>query len=610
MSKQGRGKMRRIVWLLTITPLVALCLAASVAAIAHAAGVPTASLAVHIAASEDVAMGTSSTTEELTLAFQTTVTPTTPSITPSIVLPRLTPAATPIVTATVQISPTPSLTNTTALSATRNLSSTTNLSDTRVLTSSVAVTETTSLTATDEATLDQVLDAEYAGPIEGTIVANRTESNVRFFVEGATYELAPLRSIGLALPRVTAVLNLFNCDATLPETQEGCFWDPYLLDREGFYEVTSGEEAGATAGLTLQAAGTPPGNQVWLQNRTGKREQIFYGGGTYDLPPSTVQEFITDAEDSPVLFYLRSCLDVAGRSVCEWTPNEATPGIYYALVEVTASGTVPDSSATALQLQPLFAQGGDAPPEVAPEATPAAPTQVLCRVDVPTLNVRSGPGLQYQIISKVRSSEQDPVTVLVIGRDAEAQWFAVEDRVAPGGWVTGSSGFVTCQGDIVALPVIEVPNAELAPTPVTEPVVVEPVPTIDTTAVTEDTPAPVDNTTVEVAPIEAAPTATVAVQALLDGQSMIVINNGFEQQVRFTLDQRYRIVEGPSEYDLQPGQSVSLLVYPGPIAFSASSPWNGLSGNEEFLIADKETRNLWIIFVPDPDGSGGWLLQY
>ena len=55
---------------------------------------------------------------------------------------------------------------------------------------------------------------------------------------------------------------------------------------------------------------------------------------------------------------------------------------------------------------------------------------------------------------------------------------------------------------------------------------------------------------------------------------------------------------------------MSLLVYPGAIAFSASSPWRGLSGNTEFFINEKESRTLWVIFVPDPDGSGRWNLQY
>lgn len=593
MSKQERGKMRRTNWRLTIIPLVVLSVATLCYLPVYAAGEPHASNnALHAIADirRDKALGA----QALTIAAQVTVTPTitaTPTKS-SLVLPRLTPVA----TATAVVSATLSLSATTPLSDTPILSDTVSepLSASVAITSMPSATVTASITATNAVTTDTaVLDAEYAGPIEGTIIANRTEVQVRFFVEGATYELAPLRSIGLALPRVTAVLNLFNCDATLPESQDGCFWDPYLLDRESFYEVIGGQEAG----LTLQAAGTPPANQIWLQNRTGKREQVFYAGETYELPPSTVQEFTSETADTPAILYLRSCLEVTDRTVCEWAPNDAKPGFYYALVEVTVSGAVPDSQVNALELQPIVSGGGDV---VEP------PAQITCQLQVPVLNVRSGPGLQYQIISKVRSTEQEPATVLVIGRDTASEWFAVDDRVAPGGWVTGSSGFVTCTGDTNTLPVVEVTDGRLAPTPVAA------APAEDTTTPdTGESPivAPVATTPAEAEPV-AEITPTTAAPTVPPGQALIVIHNGFDQQIRFTLDQRYRVEVGLSEYDLLPGQSVSLLVYPGQLAFSASTPWRGISGNDDFLIEAEQTRDLWITFVPDPDGSGRWILQF
>lgn len=593
MSKQGKGKMRRPIWPLTFAPLVALC----IVILTTTVDTPVAQAVVETSADRD----------QLTLMFQTAVTPTVPSI----VLPRLAPSATATVdaSAAITVSDTTAVSDTAIVSATGALSDTATLSATLLMTVTVPATVTSTVTPAVTSTVavsteQQVLDAEYAGPIEGTIIANRTEANIRFFVEGATYELAPLRSIGLSLPRVTAVLNLFNCDAALPETQEGCFWDPYLLNRDSFYEIVSGETTGEAAALTLQAAGTPPKNQVWLQNRTGKREQVFYGGETYELPPAAVQEFTT-AVDTPAIFYLRSCLEATDRTVCEWAPNDATPGYYYALIEVNVNGAVPDSRVNALALQPIVSDEGSVPVE---SVTPAAanPTQVLCRVQVPALNVRSGPGLQYQIISKVRSSEQEPTTVLVIGRDADGQWLAVADTVAPGGWVTGSSGFVTCTGEVNTLPLAEVTDGRLAPTPVAS----APAASAETTTSSDESP----DVSVEATPAEEAPiaeTAPITVpQAAPPGQSLIVVHNGFEQQIRFTLDQRYRIAVGPSEFDLQPGEAVSLLVYPGMVTFSASTPWRGISGNDDFVIEEQQTRDLWITFVPDPDGSGQWLLQF
>lgn len=604
MSKQRRGKMRRTIWLLAIVPLIVFYYLFTLRTTPSSLSSVQAADAYRLLPSHAVEPGSASASANLDVqlwapvAVTTTVVPTPPRST--VVLPRLTPTATA----------TAVLTETAALSLTAALSKPVTVSNPLVTTTAVITTaptttvttelttadsssNTTDLTATVPVTADlQALDAEYAGPIEGTIIANRTEANVRFFVEGATYNLAPLRSIGLSLPRVTAVLNLFNCDATLPETQEGCFWDPYLLDRDQFYEVVNGQ--GAT--LALQAAGTPPDNQIWLQNRTGKREQIFYAGATYELPPAGVQEFTTEP-DTPAILYLRSCLEAAGRTVCEWAPNDANPGFYYALVEVATTGVVPNSRENALALEPIVADGGT--------IAAATPLQVTCQLLVPVLNVRSGPGLQYQIISKIRS-DQDAATVLVTGRDAEGQWLAVNDQVAPGGWVAGTSGFVSCEGDVNLLPVAEVTDGRLAPTPVAA------APATaggDTTATNNNNNAATEPTPGEAAPVaEATPTA--AVQTIPPGQALLVVHNGFDQQIRFTLDQRYRVVVGPSEFDLLPGESLSLLVYPGMIAFSASSPWRGLSGNDDFLLEAEQSLDLWITFVPDPDGSGNWLLQF
>lgn len=598
MFKQGKGKMRLTIWLLTIAPLIALSIVMFTSVVVSAAAAPTIAI---VGSADDVvnanfisdrSLYKDTAADELTLALQPTVTVTAQPTFTATVQPLVLPRLTPVVTTTVALSATPS--------------SSVTVPSTSVMTTSTPATVTTEITTgveagTEPAVDEQVLDEEYAGPIEGTIIANRTDANVRFFVEGATYELAPLRSIGLTLPRVTAVLNLFNCDATLPETQEGCFWDPYLLDREGFYEVVSGAETGNTAGLTLQTAGTPPGNQVWLQNRTGKREQIFYAGDTYDLPPSTVREFTTES-DAPAIFYLRSCVEAADRTVCEWSPKDADPGFYYALVEVTMAGAVPNSRVNTLELQPLFSNEGSVAPE--------APPQVVCRLQVPVLNVRSGPGLQYQIISKVRSAEQEPATVVVVGRDEQGQWLAVDDQVVASGWVSGSSGFVSCDGDVTTLPVVEVTDGRLAPTPIPA----QPSAPVEntTTGTDDDQSTSTEATLPNPAPTEAAPVEapTAPAQTVLPGQALIVIHNGFDQQIRFTLDQRYRVDIGLSEYDLQPGESISLLVYPGMVTFSASTPWRGLSGNDDFVIEDQQTRDLWITFVPDPDGSGRWLLQF
>jgi len=226
---------------------------------------------------------------------------------------------------------------------------------------------------------------------------------------------------------------------------------------------------------------------------------------------------------------------------------------------------------------------------------------MVCRLQVPVINIRSGPGLQYQVIGKVVGNEQEPGRVVVIGRDETQQWLAVENKVAPGGWMTASPGFLQCSGNIATLPIGQISDGRLEPTP--EPAVAavssaggggnqSAVPSADATqAITAATPGP---TLPSVGP----------------GQALLSVNNGFDQQIRFTLDQVYRIEQGPSEFDLKPGQGINIRVHPGQVAFSASSAWHGLAGNAEFFVDDQKSRTMWIVFVPDPDGSGKWILQF
>ena len=225
---------------------------------------------------------------------------------------------------------------------------------------------------------------------------------------------------------------------------------------------------------------------------------------------------------------------------------------------------------------------------------------MLCTLQVPALNVRSGPSLDYQIVAKIRGTETDPATVLVVGRDASGEWLAVHEQVADGGWVAGNGSYVACEGDIFGLPETQITDGRLVPTPA--PIV----------AAEEPAPAPEAGDGVgdeqQIEP-DAVPTEP-AVVDIPEGLALITITNVFDHEIRFTLDQKYRVELGPSEVDLQPGDSANILVYPGFVPFSVSSPWRGLSGNDDFFLDVDQSRTLWLIFVPDPDGSGRWILQY
>jgi len=459
------------------------------------------------------------------------------------------------------------------------------------------------------------------GPMEGTIIANRTNALVRFFVEGETRDIEPQRSIGIELARPTAVLNLFNCDALLGETQEGCFWDPYLLARDGFYEVISGRDAGALVGLVFREAGTPPVGEVWIQNRTASAEQVYFGTQMYEIPPSGIAEFPVETGGIAV-FYLRTCIAGESGSVCEWTTHSGEPGTYYGLIADQWEGSLPGTTITQITLEPVL---GSSPTEDSNPVTAQAPPVMVCRLAVPALNVRSGPGLGFNIVKKVRTTGADVATVTVVARTEDGLWFKVDERVVTGGWITSDPGFLTCEGDANALPVVA--TADPAATTTQAPIAVAPVasePAADIQApvapaappVAAPAPAPVAEIVAEAPPAETteATTETTVVTptgpAIPPGLALIVVNNGFDQEIRFTLDQRHRVEQGPSEFDLKPGASVSIPVFPGVIQFSASSAWRGISGNAEFLLEPDNQRVIWLVFVPDPGDPGNWVLMF
>jgi len=534
-------------------------------------------------------------TPTATITAAVTVTPLRPITVELLIAPAVT--ATPVVTATKPATSAAQVTNTTP-TTTANI---------------ISPTPVSPAAPTPDP------DAAYTGVITGTIIANRTEANLRFFVEGATYDLAPLRSVGVELPRATAVLNLYNCDASTPEGED-CYWDPYPLKRDGFYEVIS--EIGTN--LSLREAGEPPADRIWVQNRAGERETVFYNNEVYELPPSSVQEFIADPNSPTVLIHLRSCVTVQDKRSCEWAPRNVQPGYYYALVAAEAPAELPNSTINTLDIQSVLPSvelaeteidaaipattttttttTTDAPP--APDVNVVAGT-ITCRVQVPTVNIRSGPGLQYQIIGKVQSTEQEPGIVAVIGRDETSQWLAVTDAVAPGGWITASPGFLQCTDDITALPPGQITDGRLEPTAeATVVVATDPNPEVSQSEASSDDPAAVEATESVTSTTPSAP------PSIGPGQALLIVNNGFDQAIRFTLDQRYRVEVGASEFDLLPGQSTNIVVYAGQIAFSASSAWNGLAGNAEFFLDNQQSRDLWIYFIPDPDGSGDWILQF
>ena len=505
------------------------------------------------------------------------------------------------------------------------------LTGTMALTGTEAITSGSTLTEEVTATPDPTLDSQYAGVLEGTIIANRTDSNVRFFVEGQVYDLVPLRALGLPLPRPTAVLNLFNCDARQSENDAGCFWDPYLLKQDGFYEVVNGAESGALVSLILREAGAPPANQIWVQNRTGEREAIMINNQVTEIAPASVEQFALDGTDQ-VVVHLRNCITQGVQTACEWAPQAVDRGYYYSLVKLTTAGAN-NMTVSTTKLEGIVASSGEVVEQ---------PPQASCLLRVPTLNVRSGPGLEFPVVAKVRGTDEQPGSVVVVGYDASQQWMQVTDRIAPGGWVTSNPDFIICTGDLAALPVegaapatqatgtttdttaaaADTAVAAATAEPVAEAPAAEAAPVAEapadaapaTTDTTADVPTDATAEPAADAPAEGDAAATeeaTPAPAIPDGQARLTVYNQFDRVIRFTMDQKYRSqLDSPTgEWDLEPGQSISILVFPGMVPYSVSSPWNELGGNANLNLNSNEDRALYLTFIPDPDGSGDWVLQ-
>lgn len=441
------------------------------------------------------------------------------------------------------------------------------------------------------------------GPLEGTIIANRSEQVARFFLEGETYQLTAGRSQGIELPRSTTVLNLFNCAGDLPVDTAGCFWDPYLIQQDGFYEIYDEANAGDDAKLMLREAGAPPTGQVWVQNRTGQAESIVFKENVYEILPTSVLEFPVST-GVPAILYVRSCLTIDNQSACEWAPKTLDAGVYYAMLEVDTPGSQSGSTRTTIDLRPVVGEGEEA--ETAEVASPTVPS-IVCNVVVPALNVRSGPGLQYDIIGKVRTTDGTAVTVGVTGRSTDNEWLTIEPSVAEGGWINNSPSFIVCNGDVLGLPIVEAPAP---PTPQAAPIVEAPVSNDTTIVVPETQETPILATGEQTpAPVEdAAESATPTGPEIPDGQALLLVNNGFQHEMRFTLDQMYRPQDGPSEFDIQPGGSIAIVVYPGDIPFTASTPWSGLSSNASVHVDANQSLTLWLRFESEPGGT--WVFRW
>ncbi|RME58231.1 MAG: SH3 domain-containing protein [Caldilineae bacterium] len=452
------------------------------------------------------------------------------------------------------------------------------------VTVTVVVTVTAVATPTPTPTLGPpVVSLPDDEVLSGTIIANRTPFQTMFFLEGALYELPPFRATGLQLARPLTAITLYNCEESNTDP-DNCFWDPYPVRKDGFYEIRNAAEEGLPVALILVEAAAPPLEQAWIQNRTGRMEPILFGESLVTLANTEVLEVPVDALGVDTV-HVRRCLETAQQRVCEWPAIPIEGGVYYALRSTSTPADAPGATLVNVSLEPVLLQAALMTPTPTPTPTPQG---VFCQSQVPSLNVRSGPGLEYLVIGKVRLTDAHGGRVFVIGRNETDEWLAVDPQVVDGGWVINLPNFIICEGETASLPVAPVTDGRLAP----------PTPT----------PGPA-------APSQEEPTATptpAEPAGIPPGRAMLIVHNAFESDIRFTLDAlTHGLPEGsPSEYDLKPGESISFLIYAGRVQFSASTAFRGgQGGNAEFRIEEGETRDIYVYFVPT-DNPSRWNLRY
>ncbi len=474
----------------------------------------------------------------------------------------------------------------------------------------------------------ELLDTEV---LTGTILANRTEVTATFFLDGQLYELPPLRSTSAVLQRPLTVMTLYNCEIdaqtdSTAATDEACFWDPYPVRQDGFFEIVNGAESGAALSLILQEAAPPPDNQIWIQNRTGHPERFLYADNLYELENSHVLELVLDeptAEEEVAIgdLYLRRCLGIDNRAVCEWLPQPVVGGIYYALVDETNPGVLPNSAVTTIVLELVLGEERLAAlvtptpePTPTPVAEEEAPAQeevvvsapggsIICQTQVPRLNVRAGPGVEYVVLTQIEQ-ESDEGRFAAIGRNSVGDWLAVAESVAAGGWVINTPQFVVCDAATDSLAVTPVTDGRLAdPTPV-------PVAAAAGDAATGDQAS--DQTAEENVDTEVPAEEETADGNIPPGRALLIATNAFDQDIRFTISVREHGLpdDAPSEYDLKPGESVSFLIRAGRVQFSVSSAFRSSSGNAEFFLDEGATRELFLRFFPMSGDPNQWDLQW
>lgn len=209
-----------------------------------------------------------------------------------------------------------------------------------------------------------------------------------------------------------------------------------------------------------------------------------------------------------------------------------------------------------------------------PTPTPLPPTptpgSASLMVSVPALNVRAGPGTQYQILGQLLQNE----TVEIVGQanSGQGQWWQIEFPSAPDGrgWVSADPDFVTILNTGV-VPVV--------PTP--------PLPTATPTVPATPTPLPPTLTPTPAATVISAP----------PGKTLLIISNRstLNRPARLTLSGG-KSVGGGEEFDPPPNGEIQVVLEPDFYRALWSSPARGgFARGADFTAVAGKVMVMWIV---------------
>ncbi|MCL4295821.1 MAG: FHA domain-containing protein [Anaerolineae bacterium] len=219
-------------------------------------------------------------------------------------------------------------------------------------------------------------------------------------------------------------------------------------------------------------------------------------------------------------------------------------------------------------------------PTLSPGPTPVPATSTspgaLLTLNVPALNVRSGPGTQYSLIGQLTQSA--PAEIIGQASAEQGQWWQIRFANGPGGagWVTADPAFVTTS-NTAAVPVVSVPTPQLP----------------EVTVQPTNTPLP-------------APTATAPREQVIRapaGKTLLIASNRSMANHPALLTLEGESVGGGDRVEVPADGEVQLVLEPDfyRATWSSPGPRGGFASGADFTAVADKIMVMWV--VPEEDRS-------